>query len=445
MAEQRLRQCLVLALLLHVWLVLMLGNTPGGQARPGEGAWGSLSVRLRWDEPQARSGPPAPPVPDNGPQGEAKSRRFGGAVRAESDAAARAPEPGAARLGLWQARDAQQAVQPLGDVAPLSSTEPAAVSNGLSSPQSVGRVPDSLQPLSSAAGSDDASAAAVLPPLSAALPAAPTVPRRLEPPPAAVERLATPALSAIDATAAAAALAPAPRLRLPTPSTPALERTGPLPAVSELVEAVPGLSLPTVQRSSLPEPAAISRRAPTAPLAPAAAKAESPPEVAALPAAPRQPTPIERPIEKLSDSAAVSANATELQPLPSAPAMPATSAIPPPASALPLLPPPPRLPVAAGPDAGAQLGHDVATPPSASASAPPAKLNLSLPRAGEVSVRSSRGVLQLLPHPPERKSKLGESIEGAARADCRDAHRDSGLVGAAAIAADALRGKGCRW
>lgn len=444
-ADQRLRQSLLLALLLHVWLVLMLGNTPGGQARPGEGVWGSLSVRLRWDEPQARSGPPSPPAPDQGPQGEAKSRRFGGAVRAEADAAAQRPEPGAARLGRWQAQEAQEAVQPLGDAAPLSGAEAAAVSSGLSSPERLSPLPEALQPLSQAAGADEARAAAVLAPLSAALPAAPTLPKRLEQQPLAVERAAPPALSSAELLAPAAALPPAPRLRLPTPSTPALERAGPLPALPDRVEPVPGLSLPTVQRASLPEPSAIARSVPAAPLASAAAQTESTPEMAALPAAPRQPTPVERPVEKLSSSGAVSASAAELQPLPSAPAMPAPSAVPPPASALPLLPPAPKLPVAAGPDAGAQLGHDVATPPSASASAPPAKLNLSLPRAGEVSVRSSRGVLQLLPHPPERKGKLGESIEGAARADCREAHRDSGLVGAAAIAADALRGKGCRW
>jgi hypothetical protein len=111
-------------------------------------------------------------------------------------------------------------------------------------------------------------------------------------------------------------------------------------------------------------------------------------------------------------------------------------------TALPPVPAPPPLPAA--PDAGARTGHDVATPPSASASAVP-RLNLSLPRAGEVSVRTTRGLLEVLPVPPERKSKVGESIDAAARADCRDAHRDAGLVGGIAVAADTVRGKGCRW
>lgn len=428
-------------MLLHVWLVLMLGNTPGGQARLGEGVWGSLSVRLHWDEPQARGGPPKPAVPDNGAPGEARSRRFGGAVRAEIDAAAQRPEPGAARLGRWQPQD----VQPLTDAAPLSAVEPAAMSSGLSSPESLSRLPEALQPLSTSAGAEDANAVAARVPLLAALPAAPTLPKRLEPLSTTVERVATPALSAIDAPATAAALAPSPRLRLPTPSAAALERAAALPALPDLVEPVPGLSMPTVRRPGLPEPATIASRVPTAPLAPVAAPADALPEMAALPTAPRPPTPVERPVENLSTSGAVSASAAEVPPLPTALAPPAASAPVPPASVLPLLPPAPKMSVPAGPQAGSQLGHDVATPPSAAASAPAPKLNLSLPRAGEVSVRSSRGVLQLLPHPPERKGKLGESIEGAARADCREAHRDSGLVGAAAIAADALRGKGCRW
>ena len=60
-------------------------------------------------------------------------------------------------------------------------------------------------------------------------------------------------------------------------------------------------------------------------------------------------------------------------------------------------------------------------------------------------MRTSRGLLDVLPVPPERKSKVGESIDAAGRADCRDAHRDAGLVGGIAVAADTLRGKGCRW
>lgn len=99
------------------------------------------------------------------------------------------------------------------------------------------------------------------------------------------------------------------------------------------------------------------------------------------------------------------------------------------------------------PDAGPQRGHDVATPPSTPASAP--KLNLELPRpqqGGELARRSSRSLLQLLPHPPDDpKSKLGESVQKAAREDCRKAYGNAGLLAIVPLAADAARDKGCRW
>jgi len=63
-----LMRCLLLALLLHVWLVLMLGNAPGGTARPGEGVGGALNVTLRGPETQgaASVAPPAPPPAPTG-------------------------------------------------------------------------------------------------------------------------------------------------------------------------------------------------------------------------------------------------------------------------------------------------------------------------------------------------------------------------------------------
>ena len=97
------------------------------------------------------------------------------------------------------------------------------------------------------------------------------------------------------------------------------------------------------------------------------------------------------------------------------------------------------------PLAGEQLGHDVATPASVPASAP--RLDLSLPRARapELPNRGQRGALNLLPPPPERKSKLADDIEKAAREDCRKAHADKGLLGAVFIARDAATDKGCKW
>ena len=97
------------------------------------------------------------------------------------------------------------------------------------------------------------------------------------------------------------------------------------------------------------------------------------------------------------------------------------------------------------PDAGARVGRDVATPPSLPASAPRLNLELVRPRGGAISAQGGSGLLQMLPHPPEAKSKLAEDIEKAAKADCRKAYGSLGLAAVVPLAADALRDKGCRW
>jgi len=98
------------------------------------------------------------------------------------------------------------------------------------------------------------------------------------------------------------------------------------------------------------------------------------------------------------------------------------------------------------PDAGARLGHDVATPPSAAPDAP--RLNLNLPssvRGGSLSSQGSIGVFQMVPRPPERKSKLEESLEKAGKEDCRKAHAGNGLLAVLPLALDAARKNGCKW
>lgn len=100
---------------------------------------------------------------------------------------------------------------------------------------------------------------------------------------------------------------------------------------------------------------------------------------------------------------------------------------------------------AGAPDAGARVGHDVATAPSLPASAPRLNLDLVRPRGGLVSPGGSRGLLPVLPHPPEQPSKLARDIEKAAKPDCREAYSGMGVLAVLPLAADALRDKGCRW
>ena len=98
-----LKRCLLLALLLHVWLVLMLGSAPGGTAAPGQGVAGSLNITLKGPEtPGAteEAAPPAPVLPE-GPSGSAAQPRWGGAVREQAQPLP--ATPGAAQLGRWAA------------------------------------------------------------------------------------------------------------------------------------------------------------------------------------------------------------------------------------------------------------------------------------------------------------------------------------------------------
>jgi hypothetical protein len=67
------------------------------------------------------------------------------------------------------------------------------------------------------------------------------------------------------------------------------------------------------------------------------------------------------------------------------------------------------------------------------------------PRGGAISAQGGSGLLQMLPHPPEAKSKLAEDIEKAAKPDCRTAYGGLGLLAVVPLAADAVRDKGCRW
>lgn len=92
------------------------------------------------------------------------------------------------------------------------------------------------------------------------------------------------------------------------------------------------------------------------------------------------------------------------------------------------------------------MGHDVATPPSVPPSAPP-RLNLDYmrPSGGALAAQPRRGALALMPAPPERKSKLAEGIEQAAKPDCRTAYAGAGLAAVVPLAMDAARGKGCKW
>ena len=102
-------------------------------------------------------------------------------------------------------------------------------------------------------------------------------------------------------------------------------------------------------------------------------------------------------------------------------------------------------PSVGAPDAGARVGHDVATPASTPPNAP--KLNLDLnPSRGPMRPKgASSGLIQAVPKPPEDKDPLAEEMRKAGQQDCRKAYADKGLLAVVPLVRDAARDKGCRW
>ncbi|MFT7773435.1 hypothetical protein [Roseateles sp.] len=492
-----LQRCLLLAMLLHVWLVLVFGNATG-TATPGQGVWGSLTVKLigrSGGAPDAPPGDPAPLQRDNGALGSGAQPRHGGQVRPATPAAT---DPGAAELGRWNPREvAPQAARTdeTSSAPPSTATlelpeafKPIARENletpvprGIPTPAAelpatVGRLdarPDAaVHALSPPARVRAQPRPAELPALPAELPSAVG---RLDDSPVPARTATLPRPAELRAAPAPAAM-PATSVELPSPVR-RLEATGEartptaLPRPAEL-RAAPGrttqplptgASLPSaVQRLEAPaaESAGVTPlRRPDELRMPAGTAAPSMPTGQDLPnpvrrletadsaagVAPLQPATAARALPAAPDGAVLSELSGALPGQVRAPAGPTGVARGDP-SANPGADPFAAPKASAGsPDAGSRLGPDLAMPPSASASAPRAPLNLSLPRSGDIAARRGPGLVELLPQPPERKSRLEQSIENAANQDCRKAYANAGILAALPLALDAARGKGCKW
>ena len=213
------------------------------------------------------------------------------------------------------------------------------------------------------------------------------------------------------------------------------------PPLAEPLAAVPE---PRPSPVLAPTPAPVAAPVPALAPAPAAAAAPVLAPIATPTAVPEEPE-----LPRLSRPVPAAITST-------APLQPVARPLPDPAAplalspALPVLGPGPAMPDATGaagrPDAGSQVGQDVATP-AAAASAPP-RLNLQLarPRGGELSRFSAPGVLPLLPRPPELPDKLADDIAKSARKDCRTAYQGIGLLAVVPLAAEAVRkDSGCKW
>jgi Meckel syndrome type 1 protein len=490
----QLQRCLLLAALLHVWLVLVFGNA-AGTAAPGQGVWGSLTVKL-----MGRSGDTA-----GAPPGE----------KASSETAP-PREAGAANPGRWNPREVPA------EAARTDETSPAPPSTATL------QLPEGFQPLerekldtpppsrlapteSSVVPMTPAEALRSTAPTPLQAPAAelpPTVGRLETRPEAAPAPLPSPAelrprssvqepstLPTTELPAPVRRLEAAPQggatslprpaeLRMASPATPAVAPTAELPAPVRRLEAVPEAS----SVAALPRPAELRAPGAVEPVAtpstelPAAVRRLEAPaaETAVTSTLPRAtelrpsatapaaqaptardlPAPVRR-LEAAEGGAAAPVTplqrANDTRP---APAAAAANALPELSTALPgqVTGPGQGNPAAdafaapkaspgspdAGPQVGQPIGPNLPAPPTAAASAPRTPLNLSLPR-GDASAKRGSGLVDLLPPPPERKSKLEQSLEDAANKDCRKAYAGAGILAAVPLAIDAVRGKGCKW
>lgn len=567
-ASQTLWRFVLLATLLHLWLIVVVGNTQGGTAAPGQGVWGALNITLGGTLPGPTLAPPAPPA---GPVGAARDARVGGAVRDEARAPRDNDGPGAAREGQWRsvptpgaeqldsglapdvfaprrAPQGQPATDPSTQAAltvqravapalPRANGPDAVAPSGLAAaPPLAPERPSVAQPSAAqrnAARADAESRPAAVPwaatsaqpsevqvrderpgalpgePAPDAPPQAPTArsPRETDPLPSAADLPAvtpppvSPALpTSLPSPTRMAPLTPAGEAAAPLSAIPALPSLplGPLQAVPQadlaplqrqlaatprpadptrapdsrvdsslpsLGPAPPPLELPSVAAPrALPDPAASPlveviaerslastsaiQRSAGAPVAPLRAPETASSLPAALPELPAVPS-VPAPSPMLAATTGVNpAGASPAQDrvdrsqagLPGALSSAASPISPAQNPAVQGLPQPLR----AGPDAGPVTGRDVATAPSASASAP---LQLVLPRgaAREIARDAPRGVLNLMPPPPERKSRLASDIEQSARKDCRDAYAGLGVLAPLGAALDAARDRACKW
>jgi hypothetical protein len=411
-----LLRCLLLAALLHVWLVLLLGTAPGGTAQRGQGVWGAINISLRGPQTPgatADSTPPEP-LPPSGPAGTAINPRFGGVVREAGPAPA--PEPGAAQLGNWTAtplpisRDSSLPAA----ASPTPRVDAAQASSG--PPPTQGRVTE---------------------PRATELPATPPGPIPVPAPPPVPMAAAEPAPTPL----AERSLSPTiERDRTRPTDVPALIsnpvdantlRARSLPSrLPELAAAVPALAPPTVAAPAPPAPPVAAPSPTTTTAAPtvAAPVVEAPPALRAItgPAA-DAPQPAAAPLQSDAASVAAPGAPTFQSPVLAGPAIAAPA------------------PQTAAPNAGPRVGTDVPTPASPATSAPRLNLQLARPRGGELSQGGATGVLQLLPRPPELPSKLAKEIEKTGKPNCKDAYAGGGLLAVVPLVLDAVRQEGCKW
>jgi hypothetical protein len=446
--RRTLLQCVLLSMLLHVWIVVLFGTATYSGSRRGPDFGDALNVSLRALTDERGAGFRLAPGTDAPVQGSALLPRAGG-VPAPSPrrAAERPPEVDAARAPPAAGQRDQASIvpepppmAPPAAPAPPPAAEPLPRLN-LEAPEQVDRpylpVPPPL-PVEREA----------TPPAPAApreVPAAPAVEERITPPP--IEREAA---SPVDAKP----LAPPSTQSKPrdTPPAPVERATIPgidreiAPAAETMPSVAPPVPVAPAERVLVPR----AEPEPAPPLATPQPAVAAPPPVARPEAvAPGVQREVSPPIAPAAATAPRSAT-TDVAPRP---ANPGAADRAPPAQhpartdAAPAAPPRLRLGAPEPDEDMFKPRRDAVTPPEPGA-APRLDLDEARKRAARDIVREgsgSRGMLPVVPPPPDRESKEARALAKAAKPDCRTAYGDMGLLAAVPLVASAIGNSGCRW
>jgi len=448
-----LLQFVVLSLLLHILVILAFGSRSAGSDRRGDGGPGSLDVTLRRLSPEPGTGFTLAPGADSASAGSALLRRLLG--RPAPPAKAATPVPPAAMPAPSGPAPAPPEVPPAApeSMAPAAPAPPQALPRLNREAQE--EVDRPLIPPAAAPPVERVPAAVPVPRdvPSAAMPQVDIAPREA-PLPAPIERV-VPAKSRPEMLPPIERLPPAPVERIAPAKNgpellPPIERPPPAPIehiapATSRPELLPPIERPppgTVERiapaTSRPEVLApiapLPREAPPpAPASPSASPAVEPPPAAPFVApAPRGETLDTAPRAAPAGGAADRAAPRE------APTRSGSSLASP-------------IPAARGgiPDAEEEAFKprgDVADP----ATVPRIDLEATRKRAREIASEppGSRGLLLVVPTPPDvakRKPTLAEGIAKAAKPDCRDAYAELGLLAIAPLVASTIGNGGCRW
>jgi len=465
--RRTLFQCVVLSMLLHLWIVLLFGTTTYNGARGDRGFGDVFDVTLRALTEESGPGFRLAPGADTASPGTALLPRAGSRATAPKSRDLTRPTEPAAPQPAPDA-SARETTSPVTEISP-----PPANAAPTITPPAVEPLPRLNLDAPEVVDKPYVPATPPPPIEQEVAPPVPVLPRDVVPPPVPIERIAPPLIEResppIPETEPRDTLPPPPvEMKsgvIPTPPPAEVKPRDVPPPPAPVETSTP----PALERDIVPAPETKSRAAPVVPAVPA--ERAPTPKIEAEPAPPiLAPPPVAGPEPVTRPEASTPTLQRDVSP-PAAPVAPTTAPAPrsspsetaprPAEGVAPETRSPPRTDGAPA-ESPPRLGfgapepdedmfkprRDVVTPPIDTGGAPRIDLDEAKKRAASAVVREgsgSRGLLPVVPPPPEREAKDARPLEKAVKPDCRTAYANMGLLAAVPLVASAIGDSGCRW